>query len=213
MTHPNEQGPLATASVHEALGRIGALPARLKPAYPKARLSGPAFTVSCPAGDNLRLHHAILRAQPGDILVVAVEGDREYGYWGEILSVAAQARGLGGLLIDGGVRDVNVLGDTGFPVFSAGTCIRGTGKNPALSGSFGRQIQIGNITISPGDLVLGDSDGVCIVPAPQAATAGPAALARDAKEVDIIKALQAGQTTVEIYDLPDMTHETVGVTS
>ena len=195
---------LPSASVHEAMGKIGALPARIKPAYPGARLYGPAFTVSCPVGDNLRLHHAILQAQPGDVLVVSIDAPDEYGYWGEILSVAAQERGIAGLLIDGGVRDSDVLADVRFPVFSAGIAIRGTGKNPHLNGSFQRQVRIGEVTISPGDLVIGDADGVCVIPQDQAEKAHHETVRRDDAEVDIITALQNGKTSVEIYQLPHL---------
>lgn len=203
---------LPSASVHEAAGRIGSLPARLSPAYPGARLAGPAFTVSCPAGDNLRLHHAVQLAKPGDVLVVAVEGDPEYGYWGEILSEAARARGLAGLVIDGGVRDTSVLGEVGFPVFSSLITIRGTGKNPALSGSLGRHIRIGDVVIAPGDYVVGDADGVCVVPAARAESVLELTIQRDRKEAATIQEIRAGRSTVDVYGLPDFADLQEGAT-
>lgn len=204
MQPPHTLTALPTASVHEAAGRIGALPARLSPAYSGAALIGPAFTVSCPSGDNLRLHHAIQLASPGDVLVVAIEGDREYGFWGEILSEAAKARGLAGLVIDGGVRDTAVLGEVGFPVFSSLVTIKGTGKNPALSGSIGRHIRIGDVVIAPGDYIVGDADGVCVIPSVDMETVRENTQLRDLKEADTIREIRAGRSTLDLYNLPDL---------
>src|ERR1700747_2388815 len=131
------------ATIHEAQGRRGALPSSITPASPGFRLCGPAFTVDCPPGDNLWIHHAVYRARPGDVLVVDVRGGTEYGYWGEILSEAARARDLRGLVITGGVRDSDRLAEVGFPVFSTSLCIRGTGKDPAAQGALGGQLTIG----------------------------------------------------------------------
>ena len=115
-----------SATLHEAAGRMGALLARLRPAFAGAALAGRAYPVYCAAGDNLWIHRALYQAEPGDVLVIATSAPDEYGYWGEILSEAAVARGLAGLVIDGGVRDTAHLGRVGFPVFSSSVCIRGT---------------------------------------------------------------------------------------
>jgi 4-hydroxy-4-methyl-2-oxoglutarate aldolase len=118
-----------TATLHEAGGKIGALPSAIKPMDPSFVISGPAFTVHSPPGDNLWLHRAIAIAKPGDILVVYTEGVYEHGYWGEIMSTAGNAAKLGGLVIDACVRDGALLGKVGFAVFARGLCIRGTGKD------------------------------------------------------------------------------------
>ncbi|HWK34803.1 RraA family protein, partial [Sphingomonas sp.] len=120
----------STATLHEAGGRIGALPPAIKPHAANVTLAGRAYPVMSPGGDNLWLHHAIYHAAPGDILVVAT-GDHGFGYWGEVMAVAAQARGIAGLVIDGGVRDSQPMLALGFPVFSTAACIQGTGKDLA----------------------------------------------------------------------------------
>jgi 4-hydroxy-4-methyl-2-oxoglutarate aldolase len=189
----------STATVHEAMSRRGALPSSIKPVSAAMRLCGPAFTVDGPPMDNLLLHHAIYAAQPGDVLVVRVGDHYEAGYWGEIMAVAAQARGLAGLVIDGGVRDSQELAAMGFPTFSRGLCIKGTTKHGG--GSLGRPVAIGSIVIEPGDIVLGDADGVVVVPKAE----GLAILEKSVKRVDneeeIKRQLRAGKTTLEIYGL------------
>lgn len=193
---------ISTATAHEAAGRVGALPSRIKPVRPDMRLCGRAFPVRSPAGDNLFLHHAIYAAQSGDILIVDCgEGD-QFGYWGEVMSVAAQAVGLGGLVISGGIRDAERLGELGFPVFSGWICIRGTGKDPHGEGSLGEAIQIEGIEIQRGDIVLGDRDGVMIIAQDRAEAVIARARARDAEEQSIFERLKAGETTMQIYGLP-----------
>jgi 4-hydroxy-4-methyl-2-oxoglutarate aldolase len=191
-----------SATLHEAAGRIGALAARFKPAFAGARFAGPALPVLTPVGDNLWLHHAIYQAAPGDVLVVATTAPDEYGYWGEIMSEAAQARGLGGLVIAGGVRDTVELASVGFPVFSTTVNIRGTMKDPERFGSIGAPITLGDVTVQCGDLVVGDADGVVVIPADRIAGVLAAAAQRVAKEAAIIEQLRAGKTTVELYGLP-----------
>lgn len=197
-----------SATLHEAAGRIGALPARIKPAYPGAELIGPAFTVSAPTGDNLWIHHAVATARAGDVLVVEtgfdVSDEDQYGYWGEILSEAAKARGLGGLVIDGGVRDVIQLAQTGFPVFGAAVSLRGTIKDPSAGGSIGETVQIGSVRVSPGDLVKGDADGVVVLERHMAAAAADLSRKREDYERTIIEQLRAGRTTLELYSLPSI---------
>src|SRR5690606_22642629 len=124
------------------------------------RVCGPAVTVQSPGGDNLWLHRAIYAAEPGDVLVVHVSDKYDHGYWGEIMSTAAQVRGLGGLVIDGCVRDSTLLRSMTFPVFSRGLCIRGTGKDFGARGWVNYPLMIGGVTIQPGDLICGDEDGV-----------------------------------------------------
>ncbi|MCR6645394.1 MAG: RraA family protein [Terricaulis sp.] len=152
------------ATLHEAAGRIGALPGALQAIDPSFGVAGRAFTIHGPGGDNLWIHRALYLAQPGDILVVCTSGGHEFGYWGEILNEAAIARGLGGLVIDGGVRDVAALRRASFPVFARGHCIRGTGKDHGAIAWLNKPIQIGDVVIASGDLIVGDVDGVVAIP-------------------------------------------------
>jgi 4-hydroxy-4-methyl-2-oxoglutarate aldolase len=192
---------LSSATLHEAAGKIGALPSAIKPVDPAMRICGPALPVSGPGGDNLWLHRAIYTARPGDVLLVHV-GDRyEHGYWGEVMSTAAQARHLGGLVIDGGVRDGDLLAEIGFPVFSRGLCIRGTGKDQQGRGSIGLPVLFGDVVVQPGDLVVGDRDGVVVTPSAQAAAAIEASHHRDKQELEICEQLRGGATTLDIYGL------------
>jgi 4-hydroxy-4-methyl-2-oxoglutarate aldolase len=191
---------LPAATLHEAGGRIGALPSAIKPMTPGLRVCGPAVTVHSPAGDNLWLHRAIYLASPGDVLVVSVGGDFEYGYWGEIMSTAAKVRHLGGLVIDGCVRDGRLLAEIGFPVFARGLCIRGTGKDHGAIGFVNHAIRVGEVTVSAGDLIVGDEDGVVALPHAQAASIVQTAATREAKEADILRRIEAGERTLEVYN-------------
>jgi 4-hydroxy-4-methyl-2-oxoglutarate aldolase len=194
---------LGTATLHEAAGRIGALPPTLRPVTPSMRLAGPAYTVRCPAGDNLWIHRAIYAAALGDVLVVAT-GDTaaEWGYWGEIMTVAAQTAGLGGLVLQGGTRDHDALADLGFPVYSFGPCIRGTIKDKTLDhGRLGEPVDLGDVTVEPGDLVFGDTDGLVALPRLKVDDVVTLGHQRVAKEADAINALRNGATTLDLYDL------------
>lgn len=190
---------LPAATLHEAAGRTGALPSAIKPVERSMKLCGPAVTVHSPPGDNLWIHRALYVAEPGDVLVVYASGGYEYGYWGEIMSAAANARKLGGLVIDACVRDGAILNDFGFPVFSRGLCIRGTGKDTEARGWVNHPILIGNITVHAGDLVLGDTDGVVVVPQASADSVTQAALERERKEATILERIAAGERTLEVY--------------
>lgn len=191
---------LPAATVHEAGGRIGVLPSVIKPVGRAMRVCGPAVTVHSPGGDNLWLHRAIYVAQPGDVLVVHVSGVPDYGYWGEIMATAARERQLGGLVLDGCVRDAALLEDMGFPVFSAGLCIRGTGKDHGARGWINHPVRMGDLTISAGDLIVGDRDGVVAVPLAQVDEVVAASEAREAKEALVLKRLVAGERTLEVYN-------------
>jgi 4-hydroxy-4-methyl-2-oxoglutarate aldolase len=192
----------SASTLHEAGGKVGALPAVIKPFAAEVTVCGRAFPVKSPSGDNLWLHHAIYAAAAGDVLVVDVGADTEFGYWGEVMAVAAQARAIAGLVINGGVRDAQRLLAMRFPVFCSGACIRGTGKNIHGQGSLGQDINIGNVTVRRGDLVLGDRDGVVVLPAATAAQIVDVGERRDAEEDEIFRRLRHGGTTLEIYHLP-----------
>lgn len=188
-----------TASIHEAVGRIGALPSHIKPICSAMRLAGPALPVLCPAGDNLWIHRALLNANPGDILVVDCGDGDEFGYWGEIMATAAAAKGVAGLVITGGVRDSLALIELGLPTFSGRICIQGTGKDPSGKGSVGETIMIGAVEVRRGDLVVGDADGVLVLSQEVAQWAVPAARERDLKEIKILERVRAGEPTLEVY--------------
>lgn len=191
---------LPSATVHEAGGRVGALPPAIKPMHPSMKLCGPAVTVHSPGGDNLWIHRALYVAKPGDVLVVYANEVHDYGYWGEIMSTAAQVRGLGGLVIAGGVRDIDLLERIGFPVFATGLCIRGTGKDHLARGWVNHPVLLGDITVHAGDLVLGDRDGVVVIGRERAAEVVQAAEQREAKEADVLKRIAAGERTLELYN-------------
>jgi 4-hydroxy-4-methyl-2-oxoglutarate aldolase len=187
------------ATLHEAAGRIGVLPQAIKPLSPRFRVCGPAVTVHSPGGDNLWLHRAIYAAEPRDVLVVHVGDAYDHGYWGEIMSTAAQVRGLGGLVIDGCVRDATLLREMPFPVFARGLCIRGTGKDFGARGWVNFPTLIDGVTVHAGDLICGDEDGVVVIPRQVAQRVVAAAAERNSREREIIEQLKAGGTTLAIY--------------
>ena len=191
---------LPAATLHEAGGRVGVMPHAIKPVAPAFTVCGPAVTVHSPPGDNLWLHRAIYVAAPGDVLVVHVSGGHDWGYWGEIMSSAAKARQLGGLVIDGCVRDGAVLADFGFPVFARGLCIRGTGKDYGARGWINHPVLFDDLTVHPGDLIVGDADGVVAIPRARAAEIVAVSVAREAKEATTIDRIEAGERTLEIYN-------------
>ena len=191
---------LPAATLHEAGSRIGVLPSAIKPVAPAFRICGPAVTVQSPGGDNLWLHRALYIAAPGDVLVVHVSGAHDFGYWGEIMSAAANARQLGGLVIDGCVRDGAVLADFGFPIFARGLCIRGTRKDFGARGWINHPVLFDDLVVQPGDLVVGDADGVVALPRVRAAEIVQLAQAREAKEAGIVQRIQGGERTLEVYN-------------
>ncbi|MGF6549018.1 4-carboxy-4-hydroxy-2-oxoadipate aldolase/oxaloacetate decarboxylase [Paraburkholderia youngii] len=187
------------AALHEAGGKIGVLPTSIRPVAPGFRICGTAFTVHSPGGDNLWLHRAILAAKPGDVLVVYANGAYDHGYWGEVMTTAAKVRGLAGLVIDGCVRDADLLEQIGFPVFSRGLSIRGTGKDYGAIGWLNAPVLLGNTTVEPGDLIVGDRDGVVAVPRARACEVVAKAAQREIDEAAICKRIEAGETTMQIY--------------
>jgi 4-hydroxy-4-methyl-2-oxoglutarate aldolase len=190
---------LPAATLHEAGGKIGALPSAIKPVAPSFRCCGPALTVHSPGGDNLWLHRALDIAQAGDVLVVHVSGAYEHGYWGEIMTTMAKARGLAGLVIDGCVRDGALLEQIGFPVFARGLCIRGTGKDYGAVGWLNETVLIGDVAVSAGDLVVADGDGVVVVPRLRAAEVVAKSRQREHDEAAILERLRAGESTMQVY--------------
>jgi 4-hydroxy-4-methyl-2-oxoglutarate aldolase len=189
---------LSTATLVESLGDYSAaLPSGIKPIAPRMKLCGPAITVSSPPGDNLMLHRAIYAAQPGDILVVEVSGQYEFGYWGDVMTQAACVRKLGGMVIDGCIRDADEIVRAGFPIFARGICIRGTGKRGG--GAINHPIVIGDSALQPGDFVIGDRDGVVVVPRGAIEDVIANAAARVKHELKMKRALAKGRSTLEIH--------------
>ncbi len=187
--------PHASATVHEASGRKGYISSRIKPITKGLKVCGPAFTVACPPGDNMMLHKALERAQPGDVLVATVAGAEEYGYWGDLMAVSAVARKLGGLCIEGCIRDSKEIITLGFPIFSTGICIRGTGKG--VLGLINYPIFFGSQRIEPGDLILGDDDGLVCVARESCKEVLEKTQARVEAEAIKEKALATGISSVE----------------
>ncbi|MCH2549849.1 MAG: RraA family protein [Alphaproteobacteria bacterium] len=194
----DEARSISTSSIHEAAGKIGSLPSAIKPLNSSLGLCGPAFTVKGAPGDNLWLHYALAEARPGDILVADMSGFYEAGYWGEVMSVSAQSRGVAGLVINGCVRDGKAMIEMGFPVFSRGTCMRGTEKNPEFKGAIAESLPIGDVIVEAGDLVIGDFDGVVVIPNDRIKEVITSAKDRDARELEMMKELRKGITTLEI---------------
>ncbi len=187
------------ATLHEAAGKIGALPAAIQALHVGCRVAGRALTVHSPPGDNLWLHRALAVAQPGDVMVVNTSGVYEHGYWGEIMATAAQACGLRGLVIDACVRDVALLESMGFPVFARGRSIRGTGKDFGATGWINHPVLMGDVAVQAGDLVVGDADGVVAIPHDRVAEVVAAGARREAHEAEIMAQLRTGATTLKVY--------------
>lgn len=194
-----EIASFGTATLHEAAGRIGALSGAIAPLDRDMKVRGRALPVSTPPGDNLALHRAIAEGQPGDVLVVANGGVPSHGPFGDILALACKVRGISGLVIDGGVRDSESLIEMRFPVFARGCSIQGTIK--CEPGTVGEPINIGEIEIRRGDIVIGDADGVLILPSASLSTIHQAAIARTAAETELRKAIVRGELTTNLLGL------------
>ena len=188
---------LGAATIGESGGRPMAV--RIRPVWPAARLAAPAFAVRCTPGDNLAIHAALTRAPAGSALAVEVGIERERGYWGEVLTTAAEERGIAGLVIDGCVRDIASLTGHRFPVFSTGVALRGATKE--LPGGTGGSVEIGDVVVHTGDWLVGDPDGVTVVPSGQLDDVVAAGEARAERERELFDALRAGKTTVELLEM------------
>lgn len=195
---------LGTATIHEAQGQKGALDSGLKPLDPSLRMAGPAVTVDIRPSDNLMIHYALTKTKPGDLLVVDAKGFLEAGPWGDILTLAALELGLAGLVVNGSVRDGNAIIDMGFPVFCRGLSIKGTGKNQP--GKVNVPVHFGDVQINPGDIVVGDRDGLVVVSPSEVNSVIAKSVEREDKEERMRVALKEGKTMVELLNLGETLH-------
>lgn len=190
---------LSSTIISDALGRSGGMVHAIRPMYPGARCCGPAYTVKNAAKDNLMSHYALKHSRPGDVLVLDGSCGRHGSGWGELMSLAAKLKGLGGIVLDGTIRDIDQLPEIGFPVFARGVQAEGTVKS--TPGEVERPVCCGGLTVLPGDVLIGDENGVVVVPRDRAETVLEAALSLQAKEEGIRSRLLEGETLYDILGL------------
>ena len=190
------------ATVFEAQGRRGAVSPAIKPVDPSMRLVGRALTVRARPGDNLMLHVAIERAQRGDVIVVDASGYTEAGVWGDVMTLCAQQRGIAGLVVDGAVRDSAQMTEMGFAVFSRGICIKDTTKSQR--GEIDVELDFCGVRIRPGDVLVGDRDGLVVVEQGDVERAIRVSREREEKEAGLRAQIRSGKSTLEVLGLEEI---------
>lgn len=195
---PVAWGAVATATLSDAIGRIGAMDAGIR-RLSGGHLAGPVHTIHTGVGDSLTVHRGVAVAPPGSVIVIDAQGGLERAVWGGVLTHAATARGVLGVVIDGVVRDLDEIAALGFPVFARGTCPAGPHK--AFHGTVGGTVHCGGVEVRPGDVVVGDADGVTVVPAEHLAAALSEVEAVRRREQAWLERIDAGETTASILGL------------
>jgi len=192
---------MQAATLHEVMGKRGAMLHHIRPVWPGSYVVGSALTVKARPGDNLMLHKAVSIAKPGDILVVDVDEFQEAGIWGEIIANAAMMKGIVGIVTNGTVRDSMPIKELGFPMFAYGLSMKGTTK--MTPGLINHPVTIFGVTVNPGDIVLGDNDGVVVVPLAEAEKVLELARKKEADEAKVIERIRNGESTMDVLGFND----------
>lgn len=195
-------GKLGTATIYEAQGAIGAIDSAIKPLARGMKMAGQALTLQMRPGDNLMIHYALLHAQQGQVLVINCDGFTGAGIWGDVLTTQAQKIGLAGLVVNGAIRDSDSIIDAGFPVFAKGICIRGTEKKQP--GTLNTPLLINDCIIHPGDIIVGDSDGLVVIEQTRLDDVMRLSAQREEKERLFKEKITAGASTAELMGLDDV---------